>query len=40
MAGNINSMPDPPEKVVATVMAVNKAANIFKAKTLSTRFRI
>jgi len=33
MAGNINSMPDPPEKVVATVMAVNKAAKLFKMKS-------
>lgn len=37
MAGNINSMPDPPEKVVATAMAVNKAAKIFKSRSQNAK---
>ena len=39
MAGNINSMPDPPEKVVSKMIKVNTAAKIFKSKSKSVKMR-
>ncbi|XRB23212.1 DUF1275 domain-containing protein [Pseudoscourfieldia marina] len=35
MAGNINSMPDPPERIVAKAIVVNEAAKLFKSKSQS-----
>ena len=40
IAGNINSMPDPPERVVGKAMQVHKAAKLFKSKSGAYQMRV